>query len=271
IIHRPYIRKPTILALSSPNKCTNAVRALINAADVWLHRTQRFIFVHMHTSIFTAAVVLLINLYGAKRAGLPIHAAAELAHADTAIRILKFHETRFQSAGRLWDMLHHLNSWEGSPPPEGKFDELPSIRTQVRASVFPGAPPPPPGPSTAEDRFSMHAPRHFQPVATAQQLVMAMQPSFATATGYDEVTGLFQVSRDWSSTPGISNQIVDEHTQPHWDTAPTTFAELGVWDAYIESMNSVANSWPTNYDPQLAALSLCTNNKAAQRVILSSG
>ncbi|KAJ6506741.1 fungal-specific transcription factor domain-containing protein [Mycena sanguinolenta] len=249
MIHRPYIRKPTILALSSLNKCTSAARALIHAADVWLHRRQCVIFVHMHTPIFTAAAVLLINLYGAKRAGLPIHTAAELAHVEAAMRILKFHETRFQMTGRLWDMLHHLNSWQGSPPPQGKSGQSPSIGAQMRASAFEGAPPSQ-GPSTAEDRFSMRPPHHLQPV-TAQQASMAMQPSFAAATDYDDATGL---SGHWNSTPGNTNEIVDERIQPRWGIAPTTFEDLADWNAYIESMNSAANSWSTNYDPQLAAL-----------------
>ncbi|KAF7341905.1 Zn(2)-C6 fungal-type domain-containing protein [Mycena sanguinolenta] len=270
MIHRPYIRKPTILALSSLNKCTGAARALIHAADVWLHKTQRVIFVHMHTSIFTAAAILLINLYGAKRAGLPIHAAAELAHVEAAMRILKFHETRFQMTGRLWDMLHHLNSWRGSPPSKGKFTDLPFKGTQVQVSAFPGVSPQGPSPgmfSTIEGGLSMRLPQHLHPGATIQNEVppatsiiplqraaIPMQPSFEAANNYDDVTGFSQISSDWSNTLGIPNEIVDQHTQSRWGTAPTTFADLADWDAYIESMNSAANSWSTNYDPQLETL-----------------
>ncbi|KAJ7251124.1 fungal-specific transcription factor domain-containing protein [Mycena haematopus] len=95
-IHRPYILKPTNLALPSLTICTSAARSLINVVDVWLNRLQRVALAQMHvcTSIFIAAIVLLLNLFGAKRAGLPIDVAKELAHVSTAMRVLKFQESR---------------------------------------------------------------------------------------------------------------------------------------------------------------------------------
>ncbi|KAF7377505.1 Zn(2)-C6 fungal-type domain-containing protein [Mycena sanguinolenta] len=119
-IHRPYILRPTMLALPSLTICTSAARSLINVVDVWLNRLQRVALAQMHTSIFIAAIVLLLNLFGAKRAGLPIDVAKELAHVSTALRMLKFQESRWQTAGRLWELLQELNSWDGPPPSKYK-------------------------------------------------------------------------------------------------------------------------------------------------------
>ncbi|KAJ6594114.1 fungal-specific transcription factor domain-containing protein [Mycena capillaripes] len=117
-IHRPYIHKPTILALPSLAICTSAARSAIHVTDVWLNRMQHIAPPSVQTGVFIAAVVLLLNLFGVKRAGLPIDVGKELAHVSTAMRILKFHETRWQTSGRLWELLQELQSWDGPPPPK---------------------------------------------------------------------------------------------------------------------------------------------------------
>ncbi|KAJ7869847.1 hypothetical protein B0H13DRAFT_1635069 [Mycena leptocephala] len=93
-IHRPYIHKPTILALPSLTTCTAAACSLIHVTEAWINKTQRITLVHLHTGILIAGDVLLLNLFGVKRAGLQIDEAKELAHVDMAMRILQFHEGR---------------------------------------------------------------------------------------------------------------------------------------------------------------------------------
>ncbi|KAF7306061.1 Zn(2)-C6 fungal-type domain-containing protein [Mycena chlorophos] len=117
-IHRPYIHKPTILAFPSLAICTSAARSAIHVVDVWLTRFQRVSFPLVQTAVFISGVVLLLNLFGVKRAGLPIDIGKELAHVSTSMRILKFMETRWQSAGRLWELLQELQAWDGPPPPK---------------------------------------------------------------------------------------------------------------------------------------------------------
>ncbi|KAK7005716.1 Zn(2)-C6 fungal-type domain-containing protein [Favolaschia claudopus] len=115
-IHRPYIHRPSILAFPSLAICTSAARSVIHVADVWLARRQCLSLPHVQTGVFVAGVILLLNLFGVKRAGLPIDVAKELVHVNSAMRIVKFHETRWQSAGRLWELLQELQSWDGPPP-----------------------------------------------------------------------------------------------------------------------------------------------------------
>ncbi|KAJ7497502.1 fungal-specific transcription factor domain-containing protein [Mycena latifolia] len=115
-IHRPYIHKLTTLAFPSLAICTSAARSGIHVVDVWLNRLQRVALPHMQTAVFISGVILLLNLFGVKRAGLPIDVGKELAHVTTSMRILKFFEARWQTAGRLWELLRELQSWDGPPP-----------------------------------------------------------------------------------------------------------------------------------------------------------
>ncbi|KAJ7045760.1 fungal-specific transcription factor domain-containing protein [Mycena alexandri] len=124
-IHRPYIHKPSILAFPSLAICTSAARSVIHVSDVWLNRMQTIGPPIIQTGTFISGVVLLLNLYGVKRAGLPIDVGKELAHVSTAMRILKFHEARWQTAGRLWELLQELQSWDGPPPAKYNKDPKP--------------------------------------------------------------------------------------------------------------------------------------------------
>ncbi|KAJ6499081.1 fungal-specific transcription factor domain-containing protein [Mycena sanguinolenta] len=115
-IHRPYIHQPSVLAFPSLAIITSAARSSIHVVDVWITRLQRIALPYVQTGVFVAGVVLLLNLFGVKRAGLPIDVGRELAHVNTACRILKFQESRWQAAGRLWELLHELQSRDGPPP-----------------------------------------------------------------------------------------------------------------------------------------------------------
>ncbi|KAJ7268767.1 fungal-specific transcription factor domain-containing protein [Mycena haematopus] len=116
-IHRPYIHQPSVLAFPSLAIITSAARSSIHVVDVWITTLQRISLPYVQTGVFVSGVVLLLNLFGVKRAGLPIDVGRELAHVSTAMRILKFQESRWQSAGRLWELLQELQSWDGPPPP----------------------------------------------------------------------------------------------------------------------------------------------------------
>ncbi|KAJ7287859.1 fungal-specific transcription factor domain-containing protein [Mycena rebaudengoi] len=61
-IHRPYIHKPNLLALTSLAICTSAARSGIHVADLWLQKFQILALPFMQTTIFFSGVVLLLNL-----------------------------------------------------------------------------------------------------------------------------------------------------------------------------------------------------------------
>ncbi|KAJ7147907.1 fungal-specific transcription factor domain-containing protein [Mycena crocata] len=86
-IHRPYIHTPTALPFPSLTICTRAARSGIDIVDVWVKRFRR-----MAPLLFS--VVLILNVFGAKRVGLPIDVNKDLTYVGTAMKALKLWETR---------------------------------------------------------------------------------------------------------------------------------------------------------------------------------
>ncbi|KAF7336925.1 Zn(2)-C6 fungal-type domain-containing protein [Mycena venus] len=292
-IHRPNIHKST-MTLSSLTICTTAARNLIHVVDVWLDRMQRVVLMNMQNGVFIAGVILLLNLFGMKRSGLPIDVTKELAHVSTAMRILKFQESRWQTAGRLWELLQELNSWDGPPPAKPKFNEPTVLKKgspihepqEMGASLFAEAGATPHQifsntSSTVVEEGSPHRIRQSSAQATtsgrwedvllsnpstnvsAQETATSME-QFLGATGYhNDGTGIAQTAEQISGTSGFANMMVDDDLMSFWGAAPTTLSNLANWDAYIEAMNGPGFNWSTNYDPQLGAPS-CAQHQGSE-------
>lgn len=58
---------------------------------------------------FTAGIVLLLSIWGAKRPGLSTDSKREMAEVHKCMQILKLSETRWHGAGRLWCVISKLN------------------------------------------------------------------------------------------------------------------------------------------------------------------
>ncbi|EKM58714.1 uncharacterized protein PHACADRAFT_193830 [Phanerochaete carnosa HHB-10118-sp] len=112
IIHRPFIpmpRKPSPLPFPSLAICTNAARSCVQALERYFTRFGP-VFMHNHhqLTLFTAAIILLLNIWGGPRTGSTVDAAKEMEEVNKALRILKDLEPRWNSACRYWDVLHDL-------------------------------------------------------------------------------------------------------------------------------------------------------------------
>ncbi|KAJ7843127.1 fungal-specific transcription factor domain-containing protein [Mycena olivaceomarginata] len=255
-IHRPYIHKATVLALPSLTICTSAARSLIHVVDVWLNRTQRVALMQMHIGVFIAGVVLLLNLFRVKRAGLPIDVTRELAHVSTAMRVLKFQESRWQTAGRLWELLQELNTLSPAPvQPLSTKENVIQETEEAGGSVFAESGCPVeavqepsaivyssvPAVGAWNDMLSLSNPSHS--VITAEQAGMTIEQLLAATAEYDSTTGLAQTADQSSSTTGLANMMVDDDLLSFWGAAPTTFGNVADWDAYIEAMNGPGPNW----------------------------
>ncbi|EKM58716.1 uncharacterized protein PHACADRAFT_90910 [Phanerochaete carnosa HHB-10118-sp] len=119
MIHRPFIpllRKPSSLPIPSFTICTNAARACAQL----LHRHhQRFgaeyALPAAQLILLTSAIILLLNIWGGKRAGSAVDTAREMEEVDKVLNMFKAMETRHISAGRLWDILHDLKTVVDEP------------------------------------------------------------------------------------------------------------------------------------------------------------
>ncbi len=131
-VHRPFIpspRKPSPLSFPSLAICTNAARSCIHVLDVQYNRAgvplysnqvrgwswsdgceggadrlfcvvASFSSVHVHArvwvqmALFTAGIVLLLNIWGGKRSGLSTDPAKEMADVHKCMKMLRTLEPR---------------------------------------------------------------------------------------------------------------------------------------------------------------------------------
>ncbi|KAI0706989.1 fungal-specific transcription factor domain-containing protein [Earliella scabrosa] len=119
-VHRPFIpspRKPSPLSFPSLAICTNAARSCIHVLDVQYKRAGMPTYFNQ-MSLFTAGIVLLLNIWGGKRSGLSTDPAKEMADVHKCMKMLKLLEPHWHTAGRLWDILYELASVGDLPLPQ---------------------------------------------------------------------------------------------------------------------------------------------------------
>lgn len=104
-VHRLFIpssRKPSSLSFPSLAICTNAARSCIHVADVQYRAAGISTYFNM-AALFSSAIVLLLNIWGGKRAGVKsINPMKEMQEVHKAMDLLRALETRWYSAGRYW-------------------------------------------------------------------------------------------------------------------------------------------------------------------------
>ncbi|THG99014.1 hypothetical protein EW026_g3251 [Hermanssonia centrifuga] len=104
MVHRPFIpssRKASPVSFPSLAICTNAARSAIHVLDRYYERVG-VPYYHWHHSLFVSGIVLLLNIWGAKRSGSSVPVDKEMGEVHKAMTMLKALEPRWHSAGRLW-------------------------------------------------------------------------------------------------------------------------------------------------------------------------
>ncbi|RPD72366.1 hypothetical protein L226DRAFT_546928 [Lentinus tigrinus ALCF2SS1-7] len=152
-VHRPFIpspRKPSPLSFPSLAICTNAARSCIHVLDLQYKRAGMPTYSNQ-MSLFTAGIVLLLNIWGGKRSGLSTDPAKEMADVHKCMKMLRALEPHWHTAGRLWDILYELASVgdlplpQASPAPSHKRERdsdspVSSAASVASASDSPGRP-----------------------------------------------------------------------------------------------------------------------------------
>ena len=91
LIHRPFIpspRKPSPLAFPSLAICTNAARSCSHVVDA-CRRRGRLPLPQLQISAFTAGVVLLLNIWGAKKSGQFVDSEKQMSDVRKCMQALK--------------------------------------------------------------------------------------------------------------------------------------------------------------------------------------
>ncbi|KAJ4477535.1 fungal-specific transcription factor domain-containing protein [Lentinula aciculospora] len=120
LVHRPFIpspKKPSPLSFPSLAICTNAARSASHITDVQRKR-QTAVLPFSQISVFTAGIVLLLNIWGGKRSGLSTDTNKEMTDVYKCMEALKSCEEKWHSCGRLWDILYELASVGELPLPQ---------------------------------------------------------------------------------------------------------------------------------------------------------
>ncbi|KAJ7758566.1 fungal-specific transcription factor domain-containing protein [Mycena maculata] len=226
-IHRPFIQQQNALAAPSLFICTTAARSALHVADVWLNRVHHLPFLWLQNSVFVSAVILLLNLFGSKRAGLPIDTNKDLAQVETALRLLKLAETWWQPAGRLWELVQELQSLDGSfVRPRNELDLVycggPGIIEFLRDT-------PPPACMRVGEGLGATS-------GVPNKVYAQAQPGQSFKPG----TSIEQLLAD--ATGEDPNIPADDEMMSMWTAAPTDFMNINQWDAYIGTMNGIGNT-----------------------------
>ncbi|KAH9173662.1 fungal-specific transcription factor domain-containing protein [Lactarius sanguifluus] len=267
LVHRPFIpspRKPSPLSFPSLAICTNAARSCAHVVDLQRRRAPQYPSSHSQIPAFTAGIVLLLNIWGAKRTGGVSDPVKEMEDVHKCMAVLQVAEARWHAAGRLWDVLYELASVGDLPLPqltqpsakrERDSDSPVSMQSSASASTSSRAPGPSKAPQQPTQRVSVSPPTsslgtpYVDPLYShpsdafaqppADILPQSAQPaqSFAYAhlpTHSDELARVapghvFQPTEPWLAPHAHRHQA---HAQQHPHAAP---------------MYATAHQQPTSY------------------------
>ncbi|KAJ7134517.1 fungal-specific transcription factor domain-containing protein [Mycena epipterygia] len=234
-IHRPYLRKPNVLAAPSLSICTTAARSIIHAADVWMRKFKRLPLPFLQNPVFISGIILLMNIFGSKRAGLSIDKNKDLAQIGTAVEILGSADTRWQPAGRLKEMLQELESPDGPlslrwPPKNESSGSAAGVAVPIMApretlSVYAASA------GIPENILHPNHTRSFDPEHLWSSMPSSDQSPLLSNDPKAEIsieqllaeTEEFSRPADGWSDPSVANVLLEDELMSMWMAVPTDF------------------------------------------------
>ncbi|KAJ7278920.1 fungal-specific transcription factor domain-containing protein [Mycena rebaudengoi] len=262
LIHRPFIpmvRKSAPMAFPSLAICTSAARACANMVDIQRQRKGNVPAFFNLQSVFSAGIILLLNVWSGQRTGLMPDPTREMANVHKCMEVIKLCEDRWQSAGLFWDILSELAS----------VGQLP-LAGQSTQAADPGKRPRAPHPRCSAEpipegiAFSSRGPNQTSLESTISDLHYAPSPqSFSGQIGDEDVgfgassmAPMFAPpppSEAWfapedpfashGGAPGGSvvdemMSLIDRDTIAMWTNAPTGI-EVDDWGTYFSSFSEI--------------------------------
>ncbi|KAJ7265486.1 fungal-specific transcription factor domain-containing protein [Mycena haematopus] len=231
-IHRPYIhiQKAAPLAAPSLSICARAARAIIHTADVWLARRQRLPLAGMLNPVFIAGVVLVLCALATTRTGEREKNRSNLKDLDlgrvaTAMDILKYAESRVQTVGRLWDLLHQLWSLGGPVPPLAAPQEG-ELGTSENENGVGVAPPTSPDIPPGSDFYNSPEPEPEPGYPPPPDDFLNLNHAFSLAVCEDGVVGpragmsVEELLADADPLDTMASILLDDEQRSMWMAAP---------------------------------------------------
>ncbi|KAJ7134481.1 fungal-specific transcription factor domain-containing protein [Mycena epipterygia] len=243
-IHRPYLRKTNVLAAPSLSICTTAARSLIRTVDTWLRKSKRLPPPFLQNPVFVSGVILLMNIFANKRAGLSIDKNKDLVQTGTAVEILGSAESRWQPAGRLKDMLEELQSPDGPlslrlPPknePGGSkmmvaepsmVSNRETLPVFVESANIPENGFHPNRTRSFDTEHSMLSSDQSHPLSNGPKAEISIEQLLAETEEFSR-----PAENGWSDPSAIDDELMSM-----WMSVPTDFMNIDQWDAYMRDVN----------------------------------
>ncbi|KAJ7709658.1 fungal-specific transcription factor domain-containing protein [Mycena rosella] len=247
-IHRQYIHKATG---SSPflSICTSAARSALNVADVWLKKSQRVPSSFIINHIFISGVILFLNIFRSRGASVSVDKNPDIARIRTAMTILKSAESRWQSAGRLWELLQELHSLDLKWPTQIKL--LPAESGASKAGVAAAITTSRETSSTTQHEFHTNYTESFAPApyhpwnnihSSDQSLPLNNDPDpnfsieqlLADTAEFDTLIP----NSGWGDSAGLSNNMIDDEFMSLLLAAPIDFPARSreEWNLYTSNV-----------------------------------
>ncbi|KAJ6522875.1 fungal-specific transcription factor domain-containing protein [Mycena capillaripes] len=140
LIHRPFIpmlHKSAPTALPSLAICTSAARAIAGMVDVQKRRKGSVPVVINLPAVFTAGIILLLNVWSGKRTGLVTDPNREMANVHKCMEVMRLCEHRWQMGGASWDIMAELASVGQLPLPNFNGSSQNHQHSAVNGNVIP--------------------------------------------------------------------------------------------------------------------------------------
>ncbi|KAG5645116.1 hypothetical protein DXG03_006930 [Asterophora parasitica] len=207
--------------------------SLIHIVDV--HRRRGVIGVpQIQFAIFTAGIVLLLNIWGGKRAGLSTDPIKEMADVHKCMQALRKCEVRWHPTGRLSDIMYQLASVgelplpDPSPPPSNKRDrdaEDSPASSSAHASDSPGFTASEPRTIAGSRRVQSHAQLHPSQVDQQTPLPLPLYSNELGRSPMDQPPLSLQVRKQSApSQQGLMSTFWDIPINPSGGANPSTSA-----------------------------------------------
>ncbi|KAF8800208.1 hypothetical protein BYT27DRAFT_7227519 [Phlegmacium glaucopus] len=204
-IHRPFIpspRNPFPATFPSLAICTNAARSCSHVLEAFARRSF-FPLASLQMTAFTAAVILLLNMWSGRRSGMAPNPRREMQGVQRCMEVLEVAESKWASAGRYRDVLIELaNAGElpivdNNPSPDPPKKKRP--RDSDPSDISPQASPDPSRRIAGTRRVSTSVPPPYVP--QQQPPPHFSLPMYSNELGRLPIYGQFKFSDSVPYTP----------------------------------------------------------------------
>ncbi|KAJ7435467.1 fungal-specific transcription factor domain-containing protein [Mycena galericulata] len=234
-IHRPFIpamrRSGNPTSFPSLTICNNAARACITVAETQQRRRPNNPLLFGQTAMFTAAIVLLLNIWGSNRTGRA--RGAELADVHRCMHVLRAYKERWPSAEPLLDTLDQLL----------KVDHVPTVRESRPEPVYN------PSPFVIVPESGALA----QPVGSGN--TSSASPSTHDSSPEDGLWGTF-TGGEWENCMAIASGAGEAPAQAPrlLNTIPLGNAQIPYFGGTPVNGNGTGNAFDTDMYTETAAI-----------------